>query len=1159
MKFHITDAFGLKAGASPKLSNCPQRGLGRSTSRINKKLFMQIKLTAILVTAVLVQASAAGYSQKITLNEQNSPIEKVFQSIERQTDYVFFYDSKELDKINVTVKIKNARINEALGECFDRLDLIYKIIGNTIVVKKKAKNEVEIFGKGPVYLEVNEVKNDPPPLRVKGKVLNDRGEPVVSASVMLKGTQEGVVTDEHGIFSIEVPNENSILVFTSLGFISKELRVGVELEITVTLSPDLKSLEEVVVTAFGLEKQKKALTYTTQKVDTKELSKARELNVINSLSGKVAGLSINRSGSGLGSPSRVILRGNRSINGDSEPLYVIDGVPGDINSINPDDIESINVLKGPNAAALYGSRANNGAIVINTKTAKGSRGFRITLNNTYLVDIPILLTDYQNVFGQGNSGVYSKNAMASWGSKMDGSLVDHWSTDPNWPQTKYSLVPQPDNVKDFYQTGHQYASGITISGGNEKGQAYFSYNFTDATGVVPNNKLGRHNINLRLTNKLTDRFELDAKLNYIKDEIRNQLTQGFDETNPNFHALPWSRNVNTKDAEIFEYTDVNGLNRQHFWSPGYIPSNPYWVVNRNLRNNNNDFLNALTSLKYSFSKNLSLQIRSALTRSFGASTSKIYNESTRNLAIGQFTAGRTDAFEWNSDFLLSYSSRINSQWGMNLNIGGNSRKRRNSGLSSSTTQGLTVPNLFTLANSQRVNGSYSVGGPKNVNSVYGFGQLSFKNALFMDITARNDWSSTLPESNWSYFYPSVGFSAILSEFLTSMPSFLTFAKLRASYAEVGNDTDPYQLDRTASVSSGGRNGFLFQSAVLPNKDLKSERTKSIEVGADVRFFKNRLGIDFTYYKTNSLDQLFTVALPVGSGASSFFTNGGDVQNKGVEFVISATPIKRNDFIWEITLNYAKNKSLVKKINDERPTIIVGNDYIREFRIEQGKPWGEIYTRGFQRDDQGNVIVGTDGLPKITTGFNVHVGNYNPDWLGGIRNSITYKKFSFNFLIDVRKGGTITSITNAILAGYGVTSETLQGRDGGIIFGNNFYPNEPAVLEDGSKNNIPITAEMYWSKVGGQFTPVGETFTVSASNVRLREAVISYLWSSPWLSKLSVKSVDLSLVGRNLFFLSNKAGNIDPDVIVGTGKEAQGYDSFAPPTSRSFGLSLLIGF
>lgn len=1120
---------------------------------------MQIKLTAICITAILVQASATGYSQKITLDERNSPIEKVFLAIERQTEYVFFYDSRELDKINVTVKIKNAKIKGALEECFNNLDLIYKIVGNTIVVKKKTRIELPELKMENEDVGENETKFEMPPLRVKGRILNDKGEPLAGASVMLKGTQEGVITDEQGNFSIEVLNENSVLVISSLGFTSKEVRVGNDLDFSVSLIPDLKNLEEVVVTAFGLEKQKKALTYTTQKVETKELSKARELNVINSLSGKVAGLSINRSGSGLGSPSRVILRGNRSINGDSEPLYVIDGVPGDINSINPDDIESINVLKGPNAAALYGSRANNGAIVINTKTARGSRGFRITLNNTYLLDIPILLTDYQNVFGQGNSGIYSQNAMASWGPKMDGSQVDHWSTDPNWPRDKYSFTPQPDNVKDFYQTGHQYASGITISGGNEKGQAYFSYNFTDAEGVVPNNKLNRHNVNLRLTNKLTDKLDLDVKLGYIKDEIKNQLTQGFDETNPNFHALPWTRNINTKDAEIFEYTDLNGLNRQHFWSPGYIPSNPYWVVNRNLRSNNNDFINALASLKYSFTTGLSLQIRSALTRSFGASWNKIYNESTRNLAIGQFTAGRTEALEWNSDFLLSYNTRFSSDWAVNVNLGGNSRKRRNSGLSANTTQGLTVPNLFTLANSQRVNGSFSVGGPKDVNSVYGFGQLSFRNALFMDVTARNDWSSTLPETNWSYFYPSVGLSAILSEFIPKLPSFLTFAKVRASYAEVGNDTDPYQLDRTASVSSGGRNGFLFQSTTLPNKDLRSERTRSIEIGADIRLFKNRVGIDFTYYKTNSLDQLFTVALPVGSGASSFFTNGGDVQNKGVEFVISATPVKQNDFVWELNLNYARNISLVKKINDERPTILVGNDYIREFRIEQGKPWGEIYTRGFQRDNQGKVIIGTDGLPKITTGFDVHVGNYNPDWLGGIRNSFTYRKFNVNFLIDVRQGGTITSITNAILAGYGVTSETLQGRDGGLIFGENFYGDLPSALEDGSKNNIPVNAEMFWSKVGGQFTPVGETFTVSASNVRLREAVFSYMWTSPWLSKLSVRSIDFSLVGRNLFFLSNKAKNIDPDVIVGTGKEAQGYDSFAPPTSRSFGLSLLIGF
>jgi TonB-linked SusC/RagA family outer membrane protein len=994
---------------------------------------------------------------------------------------------------------------------------------------------------------------------VSGRVTSADGSPLPGVSVLVKGTTTGTSTDVEGRFTLSVPDNSSVLVLSFIGFTTQEITVGTQTNISVQMTEDTQELGEVVVTAFGLEREKKSLTYTTQEVNTEELAQARELNIVNSLSGKVAGLSITRSGSGVGSASRVLLRGNRSISGDSQPLYIVDGVPaGGISNLNPDDIESINVLKGPNAAALYGSRANNGAIVVNTKKGS-SRGFNITLNTSFMMDQPLLLTNYQNIYGQGSGGTYSPASEMSWGPRMDGSQVAHWSPDPNRPEDSYAFSPQADNVRDFFQTGHNLATTLAISAGNDKNQTYFSYTYTDAAGVVPGNELARHSLNVRITNKLTEKLTLDSKVNYIRQDIDNQLAQGENFSNPIRHASRLPRNIRTEDISRFEYTDQAALLRQNYFNPlSNGGANPYWTINRNLRTNNNDRIVAFTSLSYELAEGLTILARAALDRSIGGSTEKLYNDSYVIAQNGRFTIGTSEGREINTDFLISYNKSISQDWAFNINVGGNARKNRNSSLTSHTGPALTIPNFFALQNTQQVVSTHGVGGPKDVNSLYAFGQLSWKNAVFLDVTGRNDWSSTLPPENWSYFYPSVGLNAVISE-LVEFPQWLTFAKIRGSFAEVGNDTRPYQLQRTATFAAGGIGGYLSLSPTLPNENLLPETTRSIELGTDLRFFENRLGFDFTYYKTNSFDQLFTVALPVGSGASSFFTNGGDVQNTGFEAIVTVTPIRNAAFNWDISANFARNISLVKEINDERPSIEVGGDFLRRFMIEEGKPFGEVYSRGFVRDDQGRVIVGSNGLPQITSGTTVRVANNNPDWLGGIQNSFRYKNFNANFTIDFRQGGSITSLTNAIIYADGLTEETLPGREGGLVFGKNFFEHETAVLEDGEPNNIAIDAETFWVNMGGRNAPAGEPFTVSATNIRLREAVIGYTIASGVLGNLPFRSVSINFVARNLFFILNEANNIDPDVTVGTAAIGAGFDSFGPPTARSYGFNLNLGF
>lgn len=990
----------------------------------------------------------------------------------------------------------------------------------------------------------------------------DADAPLPGVSVLVKGTSTGTITDIDGNYSIDVPTTGNTLVFSYLGYGRQEIPIGNNTTINVSLDAEEAALGEVVVTAFGLEREKKALTYTVQDVSTRELTEARELNVVNSLSGKVAGLSINRSGSGVGSPSRVILRGNRSISGDSQPLYIVDGVPArGIENLNPDDIESINVLKGPNAAALYGSRANNGAIVVNTR--RGKEGFQVTLNTSFMMDDPILMTNYQNIYGQGSGGVYSPSSEFAWGPRMEGQSVPHWSPDPNRPQDTYPLSPQPNNVRDFFNRGHNLATTLAISGGSDRNQTYFSYTFNDAAGVVPGNELNRHSLNLRLTNKLTDNLTLDSKINYIRQDINNQLTQGESFSNPIRHAYRLPRNIRTEDVSQFQYINQAGLVRQNYFNPGSNGgANPYWTVNRNTRENTVDRIIALTSLNYKLTEDISILARAAMDRSTSNNSETLWADSYVIAQDGRFSVGFEEAMEINTDFLITYDKQVSEDWYFNFNVGGNARIDRNTGLSSNTGPVMTVPNFFALQNTQQVLSSYNVGQPRNVNSLYSFAEIAWKNAIFLDITARNDWSSTLPRQNWSFFYPSVGLNAVISD-LVEFPTWFTFAKVRGSFAEVGNDTAPFQLQRQASFGAGGLGGYVSLSPTLPNENLLPETTQSIELGTDMRFFDNKIGVDFTYYKTNSFNQLFTVGLPVGSGASQFFTNGGDIQNEGIETVITFTPIRRSDFNWNITANFARNISMVNEINDERPSVDVGGDFLRRFRVEEGAMFGEVYSRGFLRNDEGSVIINENGIPRTTPGFTVRVANYNPIWLGGIQNSFTYKNFRANFTIDFRQGGSIASMTNAIIYADGLTEETLQGRDGGLIFGENFFGHETAVVEVGegnyAPNDIAMNAETFWTQMGGRNVPIGEVFSVSATNVRMREAVVGYSFPSSKLEGIPFSSVNVSFVARNLFFLLNRAGNIDPDVTVGTGTAAQGFDSFAPPTPRSFGLNLNLGF
>lgn len=990
---------------------------------------------------------------------------------------------------------------------------------------------------------------------ISGTILSVDGDPLIGANVIEVGTSNGTITDLDGNYSLTVSDGSSVEI-SYTGFASQTLDTSNGTLFNITLSEG-SVLDEVVVTALGISREKKALSYAAQSVSTAELSKARELNVVNSLSGKVAGISIARAGSGVGADSRVILRGNRSLFGSSKPLFVVDGVPiiGDVTDINPDDVEAISVLKGANAAALYGNRAQNGAIIITTK--KGTEGFNVSINTSYTSETPLILRDYQQEYAQGNSGQYNGASEQAWGPAITGQSVDHWSPDPNFSGGGTYSLSGNNPVPDFYQNGSNLSTNISMSGGTDKSQTYFSYTYTDAKGVVPTNELARHSANLRVTNQISDKFQIDAKLNYVREDLNNPLSEGESFSNPNRHALRLPPNVRTSDVSIFDYTTDDGRLRQHYWNPGSNGgANPYWTINRNLREVASDRIIGMLALKYSLTDKIDLQVRSAIDKIARSSEQRFYNDSYIIADNGSFSVSKGDNLEWNNDVLLTYKDYLTDDLSLSLSAGANSRKERGTTLNSSSQggAGLIVPNLFGLGNTGDVQSNYNIGGPRDVNSVYAFANFGFKNAIYVDVTARNDWSSTLPKENWSFFYPSVGLSLVLSDLVT-LPNAISFAKLRGSWAQVGNDASPFQLQRLASVGGGGVNGFLTLDGTLRNEELVPEETTGIEIGADLRIL-DKIGLDLTYYKANTRNQLFSIALPIGSGASQIFTNGGDVQNSGIEAVLTFSPVTQTNFRWDVGFNFTKNNSEVLEINDERPSVTVGGDFLRSFRIEQGGPWGSVYSRGFERDEAGRVLIGEDGLPLITSGLNVDVANFNPDWLGGISNTIQFNDLNISFLVDIRKGGSVASLTDAIVFGDGLTVETLEGRDGGLTFGENFFPDEETVLADGVSAAATFDAETFWRKVGGRNAPVGEVFSRDATNVRLRELVVGY--DLP-IDNEYISGASVSLVGRNLFFFLNKAETLDPEVINGTGKAAEGFNSFEPPTSRSFGVNLKVNF
>lgn len=984
-------------------------------------------------------------------------------------------------------------------------------------------------------------------------------EPIIGASVLVKGSTTGAVTDLDGKFTItDAPAGATTLQVSFVGMITQEVPITPG-TIRVTLKNDAKLLDEVVVTALGIAKKEKSLTYSTQVVNGDELVRAKDPNMMNALAGKTAGVQINKSSSGLGGSSKVIIRGNRSVSGNNQPLYVIDGVPfgsstnestatsiggnndsgnydrGDgISNLNPDDIESMNILKGPAAAALYGSSAANGVVIITTKKGKEGRA-SITFNTSTTIDNAAYgIPEFQNHYtGTGDS----------WGSKINGS---------------------PDYTEDFFKTAVTTINSLSLSMGSQAMQTYFSYANTYGKGVVEGNRLVKHNFNFRETaNFFNNKLTIDANINGMYQKGNNRTTSGGYYMNPLVGLYHFPRGGVEGGKDFNYYKDnyqIFNASRQMMDQNWYqkegsdFEQNPYWLINK-IPNEDTRFRTLFNlSIKYKFNNLFSIQARGNADYVVDKNNTRMYAGTSPILCglnangtgtNGRYSYGESSSLSTYGDILFTYQQNF-ERFSVNASVGASINDYNGNGTGFDSYPGaLSIPNVFTMNNCSLNKGSLTDWKTHTQSqAVFFTGQLGFMDQVFLDFTARNDWTSTLAFTkykNKGFFYPSVGMTWVMNETF-KMPEWINLGKIRGAWSKVGNGLSAYTSNPLNWITKSGSIGF---NTTAPFSELKPEMTTSIEFGTEWRFFNSRLEFDFTYYKTNTKNQLFTLDAPAGSQYNEYYINAGNIQNTGVEIMLNGTPVITDNFRWKTGVNFATNKNEAKELaGDAFPYFAFNGGESANIwsRLEVGGSFGDIYGTTFERDENGKFKLDKDGLP-IKNNDPVKLGNSNPDFNLGWSNTFTYKDFSLYFLIDGRFGGDVMSITEADLDIQGVSAATGDARDRGYV-----------MLEGTKFENV----KGFYSIVGGR-QGITEHYMYDATNIRLRELSLSYSLPQSLLNKIGViKGAQISLIGRNLFFFKNNAP-YDPDGMLSTSNRLQGVDVFGMPTNRSIGFNLKVNF
>lgn len=1000
--------------------------------------------------------------------------------------------------------------------------------------------------------------------QVNGTVTDEDGAPLIGVNVLAQGTSIGTVTDLDGNYTLSFPDAVTEMQFSYTGYATQSVAIGGRTQIDVTLQFGA-ALDEVVVTAIGISREKKALSYSISEIGADEISTVRDHNPLNSLVGKVAGVNITQGTGGPGSGSRIVIRGNNSITSNNQPLIVVDGMPidasgsnsggsvynsnvtgGGITDINPDDIESISVLKGPNAAALYGSRASNGVLLITTKKGTARQGIGVSINSNITWDNPMFLPDYQNEYGQGTAQNVPatvtdlKSSTGSWGPRLDGSSQLYYTGETR-PYTA-----QSDNVSDFFRSAPKLINTLALEGGSKDFNARFSYTNNQTQSILPNSDLNSHNFTLRTFMNLSPRISLDAKATYFTQELNNKVSQGSEGVLAYLYYMP--RNVAIDDLKNYQNPEES-LSSVSFSALG---ANPYWMLNHDRNFNRRERLLSFAKLTYEFTDWLSAFVR------VGTDVANVQGEGITQpghhfTPQGALSASNSRNTETNADFLFMVNKDVGSKLNISVNLGGNASYRTGEGVRF-TSSDFKVPTRPILANTVENDPFYTPLTEKKVNSFYGSASIAYDNFLYLDITGRNDWSSTLPESNRSYFYPSFGLSMLLDRFIDPNGSLFDMVKLRGNYAEVGNDTDPYQLETLYFIAQNGYLGrtTLSRSSVRMNDDLRPESINSLEFGLEFRMLRNRLFFDFSWYNIESTDLIYDVPVPAATGFSRFRENIGKVTNTGIEFLIGGSPVRGPNFNWEMTFNFAANENQLEELIEdlESHTLNTTNSGNVAIQATVGGGYGDIFGTTWRTNDAGQIVVNSNGIPLAST-ERVLLGNAQPDWIGGLSNTFSYKNLMLRFLIDARIGGQIYSATNASLDGSGVSVESLQYRDGGLVF------DGVVEQEDGTfiANTTEITAQQYW----GAYSGIGANYVFNQDNIRLREFVLGYTIPASSLTGSFLQSATISLIGRNLFFLSKDIPHVDPEATLGTGNSGMGILSNNLPTLRSIGFNVSLKF
>ena len=1054
---------------------------------------------------------------------------------------------------------------------------------------------------------------------VRGIVTTEEdGEPVIGASVIVKGTALGTVTDVNGRFELSglSPSATRLLI-SYISLMAKE--VAIAPQVSVTLKSDTHLLDEVVVTALGISREKKALGYTAQEVKQDALVQGKDNNLLNSLSGKIAGVRITNTQGDVGS-SRIVIRGETSIAGENQPLFIVDGIPVDnsqlnarssgrdfknaIADLNPEDIKTLTVLKGPNAAALYGARAAHGAIVITTKGGdKRQKGIGITLHSSTQVSFVATLPEFQNLFGQGAGGRFSyvdgKGAGVndgvdeSWGPRLDiGLLIPQFDSplDADGNRVATPWVSHPNNVRDYFRMGISTNNGISVARGDDKYQFRVGYNYEKQVSIVPDAGTNKTNISLNTDYHLAKWIVVGATANYIvytAPSLPGSATpsgSNVRSNSPMLQFLWFGRQVDTNSLKA-DYT--------RNWNSSYY-DNPFWSASYNTQSQERHRLIGDLHAEFRLTDGLNVRFRTSTDWYNDRRKSKVkWGSAGAGSPYGSYAEDAYTVKENNTEVLATYIKQLNKNWGIDALLGFNVRNKQYENNYQAAPR-LAVADLYTLTNSRDPLTSSNDFYRLRQYGLYGSIQLDYRRWAFLNITGRNDWSSTLPVDNNSYFYPSVTASVLLSEAFGWRSKAVNYLKIRGGWSQVGADANPYQL-ATVFTSETAFNGNPLQSSstIGMNSNLKPENTSSIEAGFEAAFWDNRLYLDFTYYKTDSRNQILKLATTAASGYTSQVRNAGHIRNRGYEIQLGAVPIQTSKgFRWNLDLNYGANSSKVVKLDDEG-LITSYRLYSSGIQIlaSVGEAYGTLFGTSYVRDANGNVVVDANGLPKIST-TNKTLGKFTPDWTGGISNTFSYRSLSLSFLIDASVGGSIFSNTNKTGKYTGVLANTLSGRDaehGGLWYytaamGNNVrLPESPSysvssdglyyaqvngqstrvyqdgimvegVTESGSKNEEVVSAEKYYHRIYS----IAEANVYDASYVKLREVALSYRLPRLWTQKLHLQEASVTLTGRNLWTIYKSVPNIDPESALTTGN-AQGVEAYSLPTTRSFGVNLSVKF